>query len=430
MNLPLTGKINRSGHLEIGGCDAKELAKEFGTPLYVMDEKDVREMCRSYKNLFKSKYPNSEIIYASKALSVIGLLKIISDEGLGVDVSSGGELHTAIKAGFASKKIYFHGNNKSSSEIEEGLSAPVGKFVVDNFNEIKELDELTIRTSKRAQMLVRVNPGVDAHTHEAVRTGQADSKFGISKSKVLEAVKLISAMRLGRFAGLHAHIGSQIFDAEGYLSEIDALMDIAEQVRGKLKIDTEELNIGGGIGIQYVEHDNPLKLSEFAEIITKRIKQKIALSKLSMPKLVLEPGRSIVGRAGVTLYSVGHIKEIHGVRKYAVVDGGMSDNIRPMLYGAKYEFAAADNMKGRRSEKYTIAGRFCESGDVLAKNVELPKLDNGGLLAVLCTGAYNYSMASNYNRVPRPAMVLVSDGKAKLILKRETYEDLARNDIK
>ncbi len=430
MNLPLTGKIDRSGHLEIGGCDTRDLAKEFGTPLYVMDEKDVREMCRSYKNIFKSKYPNSEIIYASKALSVIGLLKVISDEGLGVDVSSGGELHTAIKAGFASKKIYFHGNNKSSREIEEGLSAPVSKFVVDNFEEIKLLDELTIKTSKRAQILIRVNPGVEAHTHDAVKTGQADSKFGIAKSKVLEAVKLISSMRLGKFAGLHAHIGSQIFDADGFLSEIDVLMDIVEQIRSKLKIETQELNIGGGIGIQYIEDDDPIKLAEFAEAITKKIKHRLAASKLPMPRLLLEPGRSIVGRAGVTLYSVGHIKEIPGIRKFAIVDGGMSDNIRPMLYGAKYEFAAADNMKGRRSEKYTIAGRFCESGDVLAKNVELPRLESGGLLAVLCTGAYNYSMASNYNRVPRPAMVLVGDGKAKLILKRETYEDLARNDVK
>lgn len=430
MNLPLTGDTNKSGHLEIGGCDTVDLAKKFGTPLYVLDEKDIRERCRAYKTLFKSKYPNSAVIYASKALSTIGLLKIISNEGLGVDVSSGGELHTALKAGFSPKKIYFHGNNKSRQEIEDGLSASVGRFVADNFEELKCLDELTIRSGRRAQVLVRVNPGIEAHTHEAIKTGQTDSKFGIGKDKVLEAVKLITSMRSVKFAGLHAHIGSQIFDAEGFLAEIDVLVDAAKRIREKLKIDSEELNIGGGLGIQYLDSDKPMKLEDFAEAVTKRLKERIASSRLPLPKLVLEPGRSIVGRAGVTLYTIGHIKEISGIRKYAVIDGGMSDNIRPMLYGAKYEFAAADNMKAKKAGRYAVAGRFCESGDVLAKDAELPKLEKGGLLAVLCTGAYNYSMSSNYNRVPRPAMVIAGDGKAKLILRRETCEDIVRNDIK
>jgi diaminopimelate decarboxylase len=430
MNLPLTGKVDQTGHLEIGGCDVSDLAKKFGTPLYVLDEKDIRERCRAYKTLLKSKYPNSDIIYASKALSAIGLLKVISDEGLGIDVSSGGELYTALKAGVSSKTIYFHGNNKSRQEIEEGLAASVGRFVADNFEELKVLDELTIKDGKRAQVLIRVNPGVEAHTHEAVKTGQIDSKFGIGRDKVLDAVKAVSSMRSVKYAGLHAHIGSQIFDAEGYLTEIDVLLDIAKQGYDQLKIETKELNIGGGIGIQYVAADDPLKLEDFISAITKRLKERITALKLPMPKLILEPGRSIVGGAGVTLYRIGLVKEIPGIRKYVVVDGGMSDNIRPMLYGAKYEFVAADNMKADKTEKYTVAGRFCESGDVLAKDAELPKLEKGGLLAVLCTGAYNYSMSSNYNRVPRPAMVMVKDGKAKLILKRETYEDMARNDIR
>ena len=429
MNLPLTAEINNSGRLMIGGCDTADLVKEFGTPLYVLDEKDIRETCRAYRSLFKSKYPNSDVVYASKALSATGLLKIISEEGLGVDVSSGGELYTALRAGFTPKKIYFHGNNKSRQEIEEGLSASVGRFVVDNFDELKILDELTIKTGKMTHVLIRVNPGVEAHTHEAVKTGQTDSKFGIAKSRVLEAVSLVSAMRNVKFAGLHAHIGSQIFDTKGFLAEIDVLIDIAKQVHEKLKIEVEELNIGGGIGIAYVKGDSPLKLEEFAEAVTRRIKEKIAGYKLPQPKLVIEPGRSIVGRAGVTLYTIGHIKDISGVRKYVIIDGGMSDNIRPMLYGAKYEFVSADNMKAKRIEKYTVAGRFCESGDVMAKDVELPRLEKGGLLAVLCTGAYNYSMASSYNRVPRPAMVLVNDGGARLIVRRETYEDLTRNDI-
>ena len=430
MNLPLTGKVDHSGHLEIGGCDVSDLAKKFGTPLYILDEKDIREKCRSYKNLFKSKYPNSDIIYASKALSTVGLLKIIADEELGVDVSSGGELFTALKAGFSPRKIYFHGNNKSSQEIEEGLTASVKTFVVDNFEELKVLDELTVKMGKRVNVLIRVNPGVEAHTHDAVKTGQTDSKFGIGKDKVLEAVKLISSMRSVKYAGLHAHIGSQIFDADGFIAEIDVLVGLAKRIYTELKIKSEELSIGGGIGIQYVEQDNPIKLEDFAEAITRRVKDGIASSKLPMPKLILEPGRSIIGKAGVTIYKVGVIKEIPKIRKYAVIDGGMSDNIRPMLYGAKYEFAAADNMKAKKTEKYTIAGRFCESGDVLAKDVELPPLKRGGLLAVLCTGAYNYSMASNYNRVPRPAMAIVKDKKSRLIIKRETYEDMARNDIK
>jgi len=429
MNLPLSGKIGQTGHLEVGGCDVADLAKKFGTPLYVLDEKDIRERCRAYKTLLKSKYPNSDVIYASKALSAMGLLKVIADEGLGVDVSSGGELYTAQKAGVSSKTIYFHGNNKSRQEIEEGLAASVGRFVADNLEELKVLDELTVKDGKRTQVLIRVNPGVEAHTHEAVKTGQTDSKFGIAKESVLDAIRSITSMRSVKYAGLHAHIGSQIFDPEGYLTEIDVLLDIAKQAYDQFKIETKELNIGGGIGIQYVASDNPLKLEDFTSAITKRLKEKIAALKIPMPKLILEPGRSIVGGAGVTLYRVGHIKEIPGIRKYVIVDGGMSDNIRPMLYGAKYEFVAAENMNADKTEKYTIAGRFCESGDVLAKDIDLPKLEKGGLLAVLCTGAYNYSMASNYNRVPRPAMVMVKDGKAKLILKRETYEDMARNDI-
>ncbi|MFH1709578.1 MAG: diaminopimelate decarboxylase [bacterium] len=430
MNLPLTGKVNQKGHLEIGGCDAVDLAKKFGTPLYVLDEKDVRENCRAYKKLFKSKYPNSDVIYASKALSAIGLLKIISDEELGVDVSSGGELYAAIEAGVSPKKIYFHGNNKSEREIEEGLFASVGKFVIDNLEELKVLDELTVKTGRKTQALIRVNPGVEAHTHEAVKTGQTDSKFGMAKSGVLEAVKSMSAMRHVRYAGLHAHIGSQIFDAEGYLAEIDVLAELAAQIHEKLKIETKELNIGGGVGIAYVDPDDPMKLESFASAVIKKLKEKIASLKLPIPRLAIEPGRSIVGRAGVTLYTIGHVKDIPGVRKYVVVDGGMSDNPRPMLYGAKYEFAAADNMNAKKSEKVTIAGRFCESGDVMAKDVELPNPERGGLVAVFCTGAYNHSMSSNYNRVPRPAMVIVKDGRAKLIVKRETYEDIARNDIK
>jgi diaminopimelate decarboxylase len=420
--------VNEKGHLEIGGCDVFDLAKEFGTPLYIMDENDVRAKCRIYKKAFKSKYPNSDFIFASKALCVTGLLKMINEEGFGVDVSSGGELFTAIKAGVDRKKIYFHGNNKSMKEIEEGLTVSIGRFVADNFDELERLNEATKKKDIKANVLIRVNPGVEAHTHDSVKTGQADSKFGILKDKVIDAVKLIGSMKNVRFVGLHAHIGSQIFDAKGFLSEVDVLIDLARDIKDKLNIQIEELNIGGGIGIAYIDSDDPLKVEDFAEAITKKVQEKIGRYKLAMPKLIIEPGRSIVGRAGVTLYTVGSVKDIPGIRKYVIVDGGMSDNIRPMLYGAKYEFVKADNVKAERTDKVTIAGRFCESGDVLA-NIRLPKVEKGDLLAVLCTGAYNYSMASNYNRVPRPAMIIVKNGKAKIILKRESYEDITSCDI-
>jgi len=428
MILPLTGSINKLGHLEVGGCDVIDLAKKYGTPLYVLDEKDIRERCGRYRSLFKSKYPNSEVIFASKALCATGVLKIISEEGLGVDVSSGGELFTALKASFNTGKIYFHGNNKTRSEIEEGLAASVGRFVVDNLSEIDIIDELSVKKGKKTKALIRVNPGVEAHTHEAVKTGQTDSKFGIPKESVLDAIKKITGTRNIKFVGLHAHIGSQIFDSGGFLTEIDVLTELAGNIRDKLGIDVEEINIGGGLGIKYVEGDDPASLEDIAEAITKRVKEKVAEFRLKVPKLVLEPGRSIVGTAGVTLYTVGYVKEIPGIRKYLIVDGGMSDNPRPMLYGSIYEFAAADSMNAERTEKVTIAGRFCESGDVLAKDVLMPKVSAGSVIAVLCTGAYNYSMSSNYNRVTRPAMVLVSEGRSRVIVKRESYEDITRND--
>ena len=424
MNLPVTGKINSAGHLEIGGCDTAQLAREFGTPLYVLDEEDIRKQCLVYKVAFSKRYPNSEIIYASKALSVTGLLKMLASEGIGLDVVSGGELFTAIKALFPSKKIYFHGNNKSKKEIEEGLAASVGRFVIDNFDEIHLIDEVTRDTGNIASVMVRVNPGVEAHTHDAVKTGQIDSKFGIAKEKVPEAVKMISGMKNLKFVGLHAHIGSQIFDAAGYLSEIDVLLELAAKLGG-----VEEINIGGGVGIAYASSDDPISIDDFAEAITKRFKEKIAELKIPQPKLIVEPGRSLVARAGVTLYTVGTVKEIPGLRKYIVVDGGMSDDPRPMLYGSRYQFVDASNMNNKANEKVTVAGRFCESGDILAKDIEMPKMTKGSLMAVLCTGAYNYSMASNYNRVPRPAMVMVGHGIAKLLVKRETYKDITNCDV-
>ncbi|OGC03636.1 diaminopimelate decarboxylase [candidate division WOR-1 bacterium RIFOXYA12_FULL_43_27] len=413
-NRPLTAKINDKGHLEIGGCDTTELAKQFGTPLYVLDELTVRHNCRQYVSTLKSKYPDSLVIYASKALCNTAILKMIADEGLGADVSSGGELFTAKKAGIGPEKIYFHGNNKSRKEIEEGIAYGV-KFVVDNFRELKNLDEISSSMDKQVEILFRVNPGIEAHTHEFIQTGKIDSKFGLQKSEVASAVKIAKDSKRLDFIGLHAHIGSQILDIDPYLIEVDILFSLAEGAK--------ELNLGGGWGISYLGEEVP-PVPELLEKVIGKVKAK----KNFAPRLVFEPGRSIVGQAGITLYTVSYVKDIPGIRKYAMVDGGMSDNPRPILYDARYDAVVANRNEAPKIT-YRVAGRFCESGDVLIKEIKLPEIKEDDLLAVFATGAYNYSMSSNYNRVPRPAMVMVGNGKAVSIIKRETYENLVEEDL-
>jgi diaminopimelate decarboxylase len=412
-NLPITAKINSKGHLEIGGCDAVELAEQFGTPLYVMDEATLRFQSAEYKKNFAG----FEIVYASKALSVIGILKILKEEGLSLDVSSGGELYTALKAGFDPKKIYFHGNNKSEAEISEAIAAGIGYFMVDSLYELNLLDKLAGERSQKAAIIFRVNPKIDAHTHAYIQTGKIDSKFGIQFKDVIAAVKAAKHKNNILFEGLHAHIGSQILDAGAFAALTRRLVSLC--------LPINILSLGGGIGIQYTKKDRLKPLSEFSRKIMTELKK----SKIKIPKITLEPGRSIVGRAGVTLYTVGAIKDIPGVRKYAALDGGMADNPRPILYQARYEALAANKAKAKSTQIVTLAGRFCESGDVLMHDIRLPHLESGDIIAVACTGAYNYSMASNYNRVPRPAMVVVDEGKARLVLRRESYEDLVKNDL-
>lgn len=416
-NLPDTAKINKQKHLEIGGFDTVELAKEFGTPLYVLDEATIRGRCQQYIKAFRGRYPNTDVIYACKALCTAGVLKIVTSEGLGLDVSSGGEFYTALKAGCDPKKIYFHGNNKSKQELKFALEAGVGRIVVDNLQELETLDEVTKQTSRRADILFRVNPGIEAHTHEYIKTGTIDSKFGIPQDQVEAAVKEAGKKKLINFLGFHSHIGSQIFDVKPFVEETKLLLDLT------LKYGTQELNIGGGLGVAYLSSDELTSIDFFAKEIAAVLKDKI------MAKLVLEPGRSIISNAGVTLYTVGGIKEIPGIRKYVFIDGGMSDNSRPILYQARYEAKIANKADQPNKKKVTVAGRFCESGDILIKDINLPEVESGDILAVLCTGAYNYSMASNYNRVGRPAMVLVGDGDATLIVKRESYDDLILNDV-
>lgn len=426
--LPESSKTNKKGHLEIGGVDTFELAKRFGTPLYIVDENAVRSACRSYKKAF-SKYRNFQAIFASKALSVKAVLKIIKEEGIGADVSTSGELCTALKAGLDPKKIYFHGNNKLKDEILYALKAGIKCFVVDNFDELALLDKLTNKLGVKANIMFRVNPGIEAHTHDFIKTGAVDSKFGISKQDLKKAVSVALSCRNLKFVGLHSHIGSQIFDIKPFVAEVEVLFKLMSGIKQDFGIECKELNIGGGVGIAYCEKDAPPQLKKYASTVIAAVKKLTKKYSLKEPRLLIEPGRSLVGKAGVTLYTVGTVKNIPGIRTYAVIDGGMTDNPRYILYQARYEAFSAGRMNAKKSHCVTIAGRACESGDVIIKDIKLPSLKRGDIIAVASTGAYNYSMASNYNRMPRPAMVLVKKGKARLIVRRETNEDIVRNDL-
>lgn len=426
--LPETAKVNAKGRLEIGGADAVDMAKKFGTPLYVIDEKAVRGACRAYKKVF-SRYRNFLPIFASKALSVKAVLKIMKEEGVGADVSTSGELYTALKAGVDPKKIYFHGNNKLKDEIVYALRSGIKCFVVDNLDELALLDKLSNKLGIRTGIMLRVNPGIEAHTHEFIKTGAVDSKFGISKTEIKKAVSLALSCRYLTFLGLHSHIGSQIFDVKPFAAEVEVLFRIMHAMKKEFGIECRELNIGGGIGIAYLSSEAPPQLGIYAQAVTAAVKKMTKKYGLKSPMLIVEPGRSLVGRAGVTLYTVGTVKDIPGGRTYAVVDGGMTDNPRYILYQARYEAFKASAMKEKRSVTYTLAGRACESGDIVIKDIKLPRLKRGDIVAVAATGAYNYSMASNYNRIPRPAVVVVKGGSARLAVRRETKEDTARNDL-
>lgn len=426
-----TMKINPKGHLEIGGCDTVTLAKKFGTPLYVIDEELLRQNCRAFYNGFKKDYPGNEVIYASKAFMTMAICKIIDEENLGLDVVSAGELYTALKAGFPPEKIYFHGNNKSKEELIMALENNIGRIIVDNWHELNMLNDLAKNMDKVPNIYIRVSPGVEAHTHQYVKTGQIDSKFGfpLFNGDAMRAIEYALNLENVNIVGLHSHIGSQIFDAESYKAEIEIMMNFLKLIKEFLGWEVGELDLGGGFGITYVEEDDPQPIEQIAQEIMQAVKKYSIALNLKMPNIIVEPGRSIIGNAGTTLYTIGAIKDIPGVRKYVTVDGGMSDNIRTALYGAKYDAIVANKAKNIKSEKVSIAGKLCESGDMLIWDITLPEVEEGDILAVLSTGAYNYSMASNYNRLPRPAAVLVSNSQAELIVARETYEDLIRNDI-
>ncbi len=426
--LPLNTAVNEKDHLVVGGCDVVDLIEEFGSPLYILDEQTLREACRQYKQSFEKYYPGeSLIVYASKAWNCLAVCAIASQEGIGVDVVSGGELRTAIDAGAQSENLYFHGNNKSADELKLGLEAGA-HIVVDNWHELKTLDKLAGEVGTKATILLRLTPGIECHTHEYIQTGHIDSKFGFDPDQLEEVFEFIANKAKNiHCVGLHAHIGSQIFELQPH-EDLPGVMVRWFEVANRYGLPIEQIDIGGGLGIRYTESDDPPSIDEWAKTVCVSLAAACKKADLPLPKILCEPGRSLVGSACVTAYTVGGQKTVPGIRTYVSVDGGMSDNPRPITYQSVYRVLAASKMSAPLTETVTLAGKHCESGDVVIQSANLPPLESGDVVVVPATGAYNYSMSSNYNRVPRPAAVLVNQGRADLILRRETYEDLVRQD--
>ncbi|MDF2961591.1 MAG: diaminopimelate decarboxylase [Paenibacillus sp.] len=431
MYLHGTSKINDKGHLQIGGCDTTELVQQFGTPLYVMDEALIRQRCREYVDAFRASGLKFQVAYASKAFCVMAMCRIVEEEGMSLDVVSDGELYTALQAGFPAERIHFHGNNKTPYEISMAIDAQIGCFVVDNPVELHMLNAIAAEKRQKVKILFRITPGVEAHTHEYISTGQNDSKFGfdLDNGSAYRAVQEVLSMSNIQLLGVHSHIGSQIFEVEGFQMAVDKVIGFAAKVREELGVIFSVINLGGGFGIRYVEGDTPLPVASYVQAITESVKTNFSKYDYPTPEIWVEPGRSIVGDSGTTLYTVGTYKDIPGIRKYVAVDGGMTDNPRPALYESRYEAMLANRASEPEEEVVSIAGKCCESGDMLIWDVELPKVQTGDVLAVSCTGAYNYAMASNYNRIRKPAVVFVKDGEADIVVQRESYEDIVGNDL-
>ena len=424
--------INENNHLVIGKSDAVELAKEFGTPLYVLDEDLLRKNCRTYKQAIDKYYGgNGLILYASKALSCMHIYKTVESEGLGADVVSGGELYTAYKAGFPMEKVYFHGNNKTEEELRMAVELGVSHIVVDNEDELHILDEIAGEYGKVQKIMFRIKPGVDAHTHDFVKTGQIDSKFGVAleNGEAFEIIKKAMEYKNVVVHGLHCHVGSQIFDIEPFSHCAEIMLAFMAKLKTELGLEIEYLNLGGGFGIRYVESDDPIPYDEYIKSVSEVVASECSKLGIKVPFILMEPGRSLVASAGVTLYTVGNVKDIKNVRKYISIDGGMADNPRYILYGSEYTAVAANHAGSPYNDVATIVGKCCESGDIIIENGKVQTYVRGDIMAIQATGAYNYSMSSNYNRLPKPAMVAVSEGKSKVIIKRETYDDIIRNDI-
>ena len=428
---PLTAEISNEGHLVIGGCDVVDLAGEFGTPLYLYDEFTLRRRCREFKDEFTRRYPETLVIYASKAFLNRALARILNEEGLGLDVVSGGELSIARSVDFPADRIYFHGNNKTPEEMNLALDLGVGRIVVDNFYELQLLSRLAGKKRINQSILLRLTPGVDPHTHEHTTTGTIESKFGfpVATGQAEEAVsQALSASNLN-LLGFHFHLGSPVSDIQPYELAMELVLGFARGISQKFGFDLREFDIGGGFAVPYTAGSRVPTTAEYAGAIADRLNSLISELGLSRPRLIVEPGRAIVAQAGVALYKVGAIKEIPGIKEYVCVDGGMSDNIRPALYGAKYEAVLANKALKQAGKVVTIAGKLCESGDILIKDASLAAARPGDILAIPVGGAYSIPMASNYNALPRPAIVMVKEGQARLVRRRETYQDLMSLDL-
>ncbi|MEB3829646.1 diaminopimelate decarboxylase [Phormidium sp. CCY1219] len=425
--LPLSARANEKDRLEIGGCDVATLVEQFGSPLYILDEATLRAACRQYVDSLSRYYPGeSQVLYASKAWSAVAICAIAAQEGLGIDVVSGGELYTALEAGVKPEKIYLHGNNKSREELEQAVACGC-TIVVDNWLELQMVGEIAEKAAEAIRIMVRFTPGIECHTHEYIRTGHLDSKFGFDPEGMDDVFRWVKEHPRLSLIGLHAHIGSQIFERQPHRD----LGGVMVQWLGKAAsygLQIEQLNVGGGLGIRYTEADDPPSIEEWVKGVSEAIADECKAQQVNLPKLLCEPGRSLIGPACITAYRIGSRKAIPGIRTYIAVDGGMSDNPRPITYQSSYRAVLANRMSASVAETVTIAGKHCESGDIVIHDAELPETNSGDILVVMATGAYNYSMASNYNRVPRPATVLVAEGAANIIIARETYEDLIRHD--
>ncbi len=421
----------RENKLYIGGVSCKELKQKYQTPLYVFDEELVRNNCREYIKYFKVNEKNNRVAYAGKAFLPMYMCQLINEEGLYLDVVSGGELYTAYKANFPMEKILFHGNNKTVEEVQMGIELGVGRFVVDNYYELDLLERICEEKNTKQAVYFRITPGIEAHTHNYIQTGQIDSKFGftLSNGDLHNALENLKNYKNIELVGIHAHIGSQIFDVEPYLDEVKIMMNLVKEIRDIHGIDIKEVDLGGGVGVYYTEEDEPRTIKEFCEEIIGKSEQVCKEIGIEVPTLIIEPGRSIVANGGSTIYTVGSIKDIKDVRTYVSVDGGMTDNIRPSLYQAGYECAIANKMGKEKKNQVTIAGKCCESGDILITDANVMDIETGDIVIIASTGAYGYSMASNYNKITKPAVVSVQNGESKLICKRESYEDLLKLEL-
>lgn len=422
---------NEEGHLLFAKMDTVKLAEKYGTPLYLYDVEKIRKNARSFKNSFDQLGVRGKVAYASKAFSCIAITEIMDEEGLYLDVVSKGELHTALAANFPAERIHFHGNNKSYAELKMAIENQIGCIVIDNFHEIQLIESILDKTEQTVKVLLRVSPGIDVDTHKYIRTGNEDSKFGFNMrdQQIDKAFQYLLEKTNIRVKGIHFHIGSQLFDVDQYIASLNVVLEKIADWHRDFQYIPSVLNVGGGFAIKYTANEERREANYYLEPITKLIKEKLGMIGLPLPEIWIEPGRSIVGDAGITLYEIGSIKDIPKVRKYVSVDGGMTDNIRPALYKANYQGVIANKANQKPTEKVTIAGKCCESGDILIDQISLAKVEAKDIFALFSTGAYGYSMASNYNRLPRPATVFIEDEKDDLVIRRETYQDLLKNDL-